>query len=143
MYNRVINYLKQHEILYKYQFGFRENHSTNVALSILIDKISETLKDKNMFVGVFLDIQKAFDTVNHKILLDKLYKYGIRGNAYKWFESYLTNRKQFVLYNNVKSSLLDVECGVPQGSIRGSILFLVYINDIAHVSSVLLPIIFC
>ena len=93
-------------------------------------------------LGVFLDFSKAFDTVDHQILLNKMYKYGIRGIAFKWMESYLSNRRQFVLFKDVKSEYANVTCGVPQCSIMGPLLFLLYVNDIANVSMSLLPILF-
>ena len=89
--------------------------------------------------GIFLDFSKAFDTVNHEILLGKLKHYGIRGLAYRWFENYLSNRKQFVSIGNVSSQYTDLICGIPQGSTVGPILFLIYINNI-HTCSKLLSI---
>ena len=85
-------------------------------------------------LGIFLDLRKAFDTVNHTIMLNKLYKYGVRGIAFQWFKSYLSNRKQYVYYNNYSSQYLDISSGIPQGSILGPIMFLLYVNDLINVS---------
>ena len=87
-------------------------------------------------IGVFLDVKKAFDTVDHRILLRKnIYAYGIRGTILKWFESYLTDRSQYVSYSGVESKkVLPIICGVPQGSILGPLLFIIYMNDICNVS---------
>ena len=126
----------------KYQFGFRERHGTNLVLAILIDKIMCSLERGEIVLGVFLDFTKAFDTVNHVILLEKLYKYGIRGTTHKWFVSYLSKRQQYVSYNTVSSDYNNIHCGVPQGSIIGPLLFLLYINDMVNVSDVLFPILF-
>ena len=93
-------------------------------------------------LGVFLDFSKAFNTVDHQILLNKMYKYGIRGIAFKWMESFLSNRLQFVLFKDVQSEYATVTCGVPQGSIMDPLLFVLYVNDIANVSTSLLPILF-
>ena len=115
MYNRVISLLNENDVLFKYQFGFRKSHSTYLALTVLMDKLIKSLENGNYVVGVFLDFSKAFDTVDHKILLAKLCHYGIRGSALDWFSSYLTNRKQFVTYSNEISALMNINCGVPQG----------------------------
>ena len=88
-----------------------------------MDKLIKSLENGNYVVGVFLDFSKAFDTVDHKILLAKLCHYGIRGSALDWFSSYLTNRKQFVTYNNERSELMNINCGLPQGSILGPLFF--------------------
>ena len=142
MYNRLLHFINKNKILYNYQFGFRKGYSTTMALTILVDKIMSALDKGDFVVGVFLDLSKAFDTVNHQILLNKLFKYGIRGLALKWFKSYLCERKQFVVYNNVKSTESLITCGVPQGSILGPLLFLLYINDMANVSKLLFIILF-
>ena len=142
MYNRLLSFLNEHKVLYLYQFGFRSFHSPNLALILLVDKISQALESGEYVLGLFLDFSKAFDTVNHDILYEKLEFYGIRGLPLTWFKSYLNDRKQYVEYNNAQSSMDTIKCGVPQGSILGPLLFLIYINDLADVSEKLFALLF-
>ena len=111
MYSRLDNFLTTSEIIYKFQFGFRKQYSTNHALLSIVEQIRRALDSKMFTCGFFIDLEKAFDTVNHKILLSKL-KHGIRGIADKWFSSYLSNRHQSVSLNGASSSSLPVTCGV-------------------------------
>ena len=142
MYNRILSFINEHKLLFEYQFGFREKHGTDIALIVLLDKIMSSINDGEIVLGVFLDLSKAFDTVNHDILLKKLHKYGIRGVVYDWFVSYLSERSQYVSFLNHNSSQLKISCGVPQGSILDPLLFLIYVNDLANVSSVLFTLMF-
>ena len=142
MYKRLTKFIDKYKLLYKLQFGFREQHSTYMPLILLMDKVTEALDNGNFVIGIFLDFRKAFDTVDHDILLDKLYRYGIRGIAHSWFKSYLNNRQQFVKFDDTVSGLQTIKCGIPQGSILGPLLFLLYINDLATVSNIFMSFLF-
>ena len=135
MYNRLLTFLEDYNVLFENQFGFRKLHSSYMALMVLTDKLMKSLENGEYVIGVYLDFSKAFDTVDHAILLSKLSHYGIRSKALNWFISYLSNRKQYVTYNGVSSPVNNITCGVPQGSILGPLLFLLYINDLGHICS--------
>ena len=129
MYDRLISYILKHKILFGYQLGFQKGKSTHMALITLVDKVTEALDNGDYVVGVFLNFSKAFHTVEHSLLLDKMFIYGVRNIALNWFKDYFTGRAQYVTYNGFNSSNSEMNCGVPQGSILGSLLFLLYINS--------------
>ena len=137
MAKRILSFLKKHNILYKLQFGFGEGHSTTHTLLELLEELYSNLDQGNTCIGIFLDLTKAFDTIDHDILLFKLQHYGFRGKIYDWFSSYLKNRKQFTIANGESSKLDYVYKGAPQGSVLGPILFILYVNDIPNATKLI------
>ena len=129
MSSQIYRYLMSENILYSSQYGFRESHSTELAALENIDRIVDILEKDRIPINIFLDLSKAFDTLDHELLLYKLSHYGIQGNALNLCRSYLTNRKQYVEYNGYKSEVLTIKTGVPQGSVLGPLFFLIYLND--------------
>ncbi len=135
IHKRLYSFISHFDMLDDSQFGFRSKRSSFMAIMHAYDKIVSSLDNKNHMLGIFLDLSKAFDTINHDILLSKLSHYGVRGSAFEWFRNYLTNRYQFVSFNGSKSVRSNISCGVPQGSILGPLLFIIYLNDIVSSSS--------
>lgn len=140
--NRITNFLEKNKLLNDHQHGYRKHKSTTTALLAAFEKISNALDDKKLISMLNLDLSKAFDAVPHDILMNKLFHYGFRGRIYNIMKAYLTNRHQIVSWNGSLSSKLEISHGVPQGSILGPILFIIYINDL-QVNQALLQTLYC
>jgi len=134
---QLTRYLEFNQIIYEHQYGFQAKKSTLHPMIHLLNYLGQAKNEKLITIGVFCDLAKCFDTISHSILLKKLEKIGIHGLELEWFKSYLNNRNQFVYTNGEKSNLLGINKGVPQGSILGPILFLIYINDIKNCTSLM------
>ena len=135
MYNRIYSFATSQKLLNQNQFGFRKGHSTSHAINHSVSVINNSIKNLKHTLGIFIDLSKAFDTIDHKTLLTKLDRYGIRGSANNLIKSYLTNRTQYTEALGEKSDQLVIQFGVPQGSVLGPLLFIMYINDITNCSS--------
>jgi hypothetical protein len=128
--NQLSQYIENNNILISQQSGFRKHHSCETSLSLILKQWKEEIDRKRVIVSVFLDLKRAFETIDRKILLQKLLCYGITEKEYEWFKSYLDQRFQQTRFNGVLSALREIELGVPQGSVIGPLLFILYINDI-------------
>ena len=135
IFNQTHQYFNEKQLYYDSQYGFRKSHSTELASYELVDRIISQMENSEIPLNIYMDLSKAFDTLDHDILLRKLSYYGIKGNALTLFSSYLSDRKQYVIMDDIKSQYLDITTGVPQGSILGPLLFIIYINDITSAST--------
>ena len=135
LYNQLYEYFNSNSLLAEQQYGFRTNHSTEYAAVRLVDTISKEMESGSTPTALYIDLSKAFDTLSFDILLHKLNYYGVKGNAFKFLKNYLTNQKQYVVFNIQNSETVDITTGVPQGSILGPLLFSICINNLITISN--------
>lgn len=132
IYKRLYSFFEIYKVFCEFQFDFRGGHSTTQALIEILGKIRDLIGKGKIVCDIFADLSKAFDTVDHNILLEKLNHYGVRGNAYNLIKDYLHNRKQYVEIGDIKSHLLPIICCIPRGSVFEPLLFLIYAKNIAN-----------
>ena len=136
VFYQLMEYFIEHSLFSMQQYGFRPGHSTELAALRLVDQLNKQMDKMNTPINIYIDLSKAFDTLDHGILLAKLNYYGVHGTEYKLFQNYLDGRYQYVDYNGSKSEICSISTGVPQGSILGPLLFIIYINDLPQVSQI-------
>ena len=136
IFTQLSTYFNENKLIFDNQYGFRPKHSTEYAALELVDRIITQMDKKEVPINIFLDLSKAFDTIDHTVLLAKLRYYGIHDTALLLLKSYLNNRKQYVEFEDTKSEILPITIGVPQGSILGPLLFIIYINDFSQASNI-------
>uniref|UniRef100_A0A8C6NYB4 Reverse transcriptase domain-containing protein n=1 Tax=Nothobranchius furzeri TaxID=105023 RepID=A0A8C6NYB4_NOTFU len=132
--NQLDVYITKNKLLSDSQYGFRKNRTTTYAIMQMVEEIAQASESEELSISIFVDLKKAFDTIDHRRLLKKMENYGLRGIAKSWIESYLKDRQQYVKIKDIKSGFREISCGVPQGSVIGPILFTLYINDICNVA---------
>ena len=130
VHSQLITYLEENHLLNRSQFGFRSKRSTDLAVAYLVDSIRKEVDCGKLTGAVYVDLSKAFDTVSHAVILERLPSYGIISNELQWFTDYLFERRQYVIFNGTQSDTEYVTCGVPQGSTLGPLLFLIHFNDV-------------